>query len=188
MDIKKEIHNFDETYLHFLERPYHKNKLYNIHIPNFILFVLEPFRKEFFSTPTRNKSGKTIFIQWKLSKEKNKIFKESNSRLVTWNNGSRSIVIGDKVFDVEESYLPPDRNYLFAKCKTAKKTLNKVYYQAHGTIKSKFILNVLNSEDRIQEITNFHKMKPQTLNRSKTLTITIGEKSKKSLLFFIYFI
>merc|ERR1712166_1591489 len=103
----------ETAYFHFLECPNYKSNLHHLHAPNFISFLLEPFKKETYIRPKNINRGKTIFIRWKVSNEIDKRYKESNSRLVTWSNGSRSIVIGDQVFDIEESILASNRNYLF---------------------------------------------------------------------------
>ncbi|ETN98505.1 hypothetical protein RFI_38986 [Reticulomyxa filosa] len=63
------------------------------------------------------------------------LFKESNTRLLKWSDGSLSLMIGKEIFDIEESALDSGRDYLYAKLHNAE---GMNLYKCHGDVISRF--------------------------------------------------
>jgi len=99
-----------------------KTRLYLVNVPNVIGFEPEAFEEDRYLPPSDK--TKTSWVRWRIARDdevEGGYVKESNTKLVTWNDGSQSLVIGKEVFDsvmhqqenhyVFGSYYLPEADY-----------------------------------------------------------------------------
>jgi len=77
-----------------------KTRLYLVNVPNVIGFEPEAFEEDRYLPPSDK--TKTSWVRWRIARDdevEGGYVKESNTKLVTWSDGSQSLVIGKEVFD-----------------------------------------------------------------------------------------
>jgi len=90
-----------------------------LRLPNVIGCDTEPFDENTYVEPSALHSASSIDnnIRWRTHYEPatDETFKESNTKLVVWKDGTKSLVIGKDCYDIDEQILTGNRDYLYTK-------------------------------------------------------------------------
>lgn len=112
-----------------------EGKVYTIKVPNIVGLEPDNFDEKTYVAPKA--TDKTSFIRWRIfydAKDPHQPFKESNARLVTWNDDSKSLVIGSEVFDIEETPFKESTHFLYSDCQQAQINTPDDLYRCQGPI------------------------------------------------------
>eukprot|EP00484_Ammonia_sp_Unknown_P023518 CAMPEP_0197024154 /NCGR_PEP_ID=MMETSP1384-20130603/4783_1 /TAXON_ID=29189 /ORGANISM="Ammonia sp." /LENGTH=414 /DNA_ID=CAMNT_0042452499 /DNA_START=22 /DNA_END=1266 /DNA_ORIENTATION=+ len=87
-----------------------------LRLPNVIGCETEAFDEETYVAPSHSQSIDN-YIRWRLYHESanDETYKESNTRLVHWKDGTKSLIIGKDCYDIDEQTLHGDRDYIYAR-------------------------------------------------------------------------
>mmetsp|Transcript_60106 Transcript_60106/g.99247 ORF Transcript_60106/g.99247 Transcript_60106/m.99247 type:complete len:408 (-) Transcript_60106:87-1310(-) len=110
-----------------------------IRLPNVVGCEAEPFEEQTYVEPTAAHNIDN-FIRWRTFHDKatDETYKESNTRLVVWEDGTKSLVVGKDVYDIEETALPGDRDYIYAKLPESTSNASHTSYHAcHSKVNTK---------------------------------------------------
>lgn len=125
-------------------------KLYLLRLPSSIKIESQPFQAEDY-IPTKDEAIKH-WIRWRVSTDArtHEMYKETNTKLIEWENGNISLKIGSEIFDLSEQIIDGHREFLFTQMNTvfndsvnSQKRLNGNFQMCNGSFSAR--LNVKNS-------------------------------------------
>lgn len=148
-----------------------------VRVPNVVALEEENFDASNYEAPKQ--TTKSSFIRWRIIFDPNdpsQPFKESNSRLVTWSDGSKSLVVGKEYFDIEETpYDRKEEHFLFSKGKTLGPSKGERLLLGHGSISSKFHVKAMNQTGVVAEMSQ-SAVARKFLRMNKSRQISVGQK------------
>ena len=114
----------EEIEIQYIDAPPIDSKFYILRLPNVITIEPEAFNKdEYMYSNSNNIDDINSTIRWQITSDENtgEKWKMSNTRFVIWSDNSKSLIIGDEVYDIDEQKLVTNnfdahknRDYLFA--------------------------------------------------------------------------
>ena len=107
-------------------------------LPNVIDCDIEPFDDKQY-IPSSTSSSIDNYIRWRAHYESatDETFKESNTKLVYWKDGTKSLIIGNDCYDIDQQTLNGDRDYIYYNIQDENQQMYKL---AHSKINKR--LNV----------------------------------------------
>eukprot|EP00494_Astrolonche_serrata_P023301 UN23559 len=167
-----------------LKEPENASKIHVVRVPNVVGLEETHFHAQSYVPPER--TGKISWIRWRIVYDPNDPtkqcqYKESNSRLVTWSDGSKSLVIGKEVFDIEESVFPQNAHYLYAEATQAELTTPDKVYKAQGPVYSKMHIKTVDTGrgNLLSDVSQGILVRGYLKDNRRTSHIALGHKIAK---------
>lgn len=109
-------------------------------------------------------------IRYRYVRNKNgEMTRQSNSRMIKWSDGTKTLYIGKEAFGIKESNLP-NHHHLFIRHKWSE---NDSYYEMHGNIKRKLTFNASKDTYR-KEMQKLQLRRALTITKKKSSLFTVG--------------
>jgi RNA polymerase-associated protein LEO1 len=149
------------------QKPPENVKLYGAKLPSSLLLQPIPFDPDLYVVDTnpvilQNEAGKPVVaktthnaVRWRNSVDDfGDIVRESNSRVVTWSDGSMSLFVGKECYDI----VPSDyRDYRDIYVRQRAEASSESFLQCHGVLSKKLAFNPTNIEQWRTDTMNFRK-------------------------------
>jgi len=155
-----------------------------VQVPSVIGFEHRVFEDDKYVPPTSRR--KTTWVRWRVGMQDGVHVKESNTKIVTWSDGSKSMVIGKEVFDIAEH--PVKDNFLYGHyfvdeseepetAEGAGKIVNLRLAQCQGAMNKKWnVMASLESQKRAARNINLQHM---TVDKTKRMTAEQRQKQQQ---------
>merc|ERR1712228_917835 len=105
-------------------------------LPNVIGCDTEPFDERTYVEPSKmhSSSGVDNYIRWRKYYERatDETYRESNTKLVYWKDGTKSLMIGKDCYDIDEQALHGNRDFLYAQLEDSES--RSAYKLCHGKL------------------------------------------------------
>jgi len=149
------------------QKPPENVTLYGAKLPSSLLLQPIPFDPDLYVVDTnpvivQNEAGKPVVaktthnaVRWRNSVDDfGDIVRESNSRIVTWSDGSMSLFVGKECYDI----VPSDyRDYRDIYVRQRAEASSESFLQCHGVLSKKLAFNPTNIEQWRTDTMNFRK-------------------------------
>jgi RNA polymerase-associated protein LEO1 len=149
------------------QKPPENVTLYGTKLPSSLLLQPIPFDPDLYQVDTNpvieyNEAGKPVVsktthnaVRWRNSVDEfGDIVRESNSRIVTWSDGSMSLFVGKECYDI----VPSDyRDYRDIYVRQRAEASSESFLQCHGVLSKKLTFNPTNIEQWRTDTMNFRK-------------------------------
>ena len=141
-------------------------------LPNVIGCDIEPFDERTYVEPSALHSSSRVdnYIRWRTDYDvaTDETFKETNTKLVYWKDGTKSLFIGKNCYDIEEQTLMGNRDYLYAKLPNGTNT--ESFKLCHGQFVKRLNVRTNRKQQSYQLLQNNLAKKHQKPRGSKQLT------------------